>query len=272
MALRKNRLAREVWGLGRNRERLKKAKKLGAADKITTDWKKGLKGADLVFICTPVSITVKIFKRIVPFLKEGAVVTDVGSVKRSIVQEIEKVCPKNIHFVGGHPMAGSEKSGVGSARANLFSGATSILTPQKGTSLQALRLVKSIWKRIGARTLLLSPQEHDLSIAAVSHLPHLAALALIDVVSGLERKQKKIFSLSAGGFKDTTRIASSSPLLWRDIFLDNGKAILKMTRKFKITLEKIEELIASGQKNKLLRELKRAKGIRERIINGGNQG
>ena len=272
MALRKKRLAREVWGLGRNRGRLQGAKKLGAVDEISTDWKEGLKDADVVFICTPVGTIARIIQRIAPFLKKGTIVSDVGSVKRTVVGKAEKACPKNVYFVGGHPMAGSEKSGVESARANLFAGATSILTPQKTTSPRALKVVRSIWEKIGARILLLSPEEHDLTIAAVSHLPHLAAVSLVNVVDDLQKKHKEVFSLPAGGFKDTTRIASGSPLLWRDIFLNNEKAILKMTGRFKRALEKIEKLVVSEKKQELLRELNRAREIREKIINGGNQG
>lgn len=265
MSLKKERLVAEIVGIGRDEEKLKQAKKLGALDRWTLDFKKGVQNADLVILATPVRTIPQIIRRLTPYFKEKCIISDVGSVKFSVIQAIESFLPKNIYFVGGHPIAGSEQAGIQFAQEDLFKNRVCVLTPTQNTNQEALAQIKSMWEEVGASLVMLSPEEHDTIMGAVSHLPHLVAVSLVNTVGASPKSGKKFLSSVGSGFKDTTRIAASSPILWRDIFLENKEVILKMIDKFKITLENLREFIACEEDNKLFRELKKAKDLRNKI-------
>ncbi|HCJ67398.1 MAG TPA: prephenate dehydrogenase/arogenate dehydrogenase family protein, partial [Elusimicrobia bacterium] len=221
----------KVTGIGRNKNKLIKAKKLGAIDDYTTDFKEGVKEADLVIIATPVGTIASIIEKILPHLKPGAIITDVGSVKAPIVSAIESFLshsPFPTHhlpvFIGGHPLAGSEKSGIDYARADLFRGAICFLTPTKKTPLKVTETIQKFWELLGAKVLILSPQIHDCLLARSSHLPHLLAAGLVNLIA--QNKNKYSSQVLGPSFRDLTRIASSEPQIWTDISFSNRKEII----------------------------------------------
>lgn len=191
------------------------AQQMGAIDHACLEADKAVEGADMVLLCTPVGVFPSLLKQIAPALKPGAIVTDVGSTKRTVVSQAQKVLPEEVHFVGSHPMAGSEKRGVEFARTDLFRNALCLLTPTTHTDPAAADAVEAFWKVLGMRTRRLSPQDHDRMLAQVSHLPHALAAALMHIPS------EQALDLCGKGFLDTTRIAGGDGALWRDIFMDN---------------------------------------------------
>ena len=253
LALKKKRLARQVVGIGRHIHKLKEAKRLGAIDSYTTDFGKGVRDSDIVMVATPVGKIPLIVKRILPHLKDGCIVTDVGSTKENVVKEVEEILAKSsgkgkrpkVSFIGGHPMAGSEKQGVRNARADIFSGTTCILTPADKNGGKAVKVVKNLWKRLGARILLLKPEEHDYLVAYTSHLPHVLAFTLANLIGRVRKEDPRASRVIAGSISDMTRIADSSPEMWIDICLSNSKAIsgsinlmVRYLEKFKKSIEK----------------------------------
>lgn len=225
LALLRRKLAKEIAGYVRRKESIKDCERAGATDYATTDLLAAVSGADLIVLCTPLAQMKPLVKQLLPALKRGAIVTDVGSVKGGVVRELESLVTKaGSHFVGSHPMAGGEKQGVLAARADLFECAVCVVTPTRKTNSTALRKVETLWKDVGARLLRTTPDEHDALVGRSSHLPHLAAATLANLVLDpkLPKEQAK---LCATGFRDTTRIASGSPEMWRDIAMTNRKQL-----------------------------------------------
>lgn len=242
LALKEKGLAAEIIGVGRRETSLKEALRVGAVDETTLDLKEGVSQADLVVLAAPVGSILRIGRQIVPYLKEGAILTDVGSAKEEIVRTLGGLT-KN--FVGVHPMAGSNESGVEKATASLFEKATCVITPTGETSKKALNVVEDLWKKVGARVVQMSPETHDFLVAITSHLPHLAASSLVSLAA---KEKEKAVPLIATGFKDTTRIASSHPQLWSDIFLSNKEMVLSALKGYKEILSEWEELIRKEDK------------------------
>lgn len=232
MAAKVRRLARKVIGIGRSEPKLMRAKILGAIDEYSTDFEHGAAEADLVIVCTPVKTLVPTIQRMAAGLKEGAVITDVGSTKRDIVRMASEVVPQSLFFVGGHPMAGSEQEGVDAAFPDLFLGATYVVTPTEDTDLEALGKVTAFAEAIGAEVESMSPEEHDAAVAVISHLPHAISSSLLQLAEQFQRKSGKTFRLAAGSFRDLTRISDSSPELWRDICLTNADALAQAVDDF----------------------------------------
>ncbi len=209
----------KIVGVGHRQSSLDEALRIGAVDEVTLDPPTGVATADLVVLCTPVGLFAPLLKQITPVLKRGAVVTDVGSTKGKVVGDAERILAGRNAFVGSHPIAGSERRGVAFSRTDLFEGKTCILTPTKRTSPTALGRVERFWRAIGMRTTKLSPGDHDRALARVSHLPHALAALLVNV------QNPKELDLSGSGFADSTRIAGGDPVMWRDICLDNRRAL-----------------------------------------------
>jgi len=267
MALKKNRTVKKVIGVGRHPEKLKQALRLKAADEVTTDFIAGVKEADLVVVCTPVGLIAPTVKRILPGLKSGCIVTDVGSVKAPIAKEVAKILAREkIYFIGGHPMAGSERSGISHARPQLFRDAVWILTPSGKTPAPVLAELQRVVKSTGARVLKLDPGRHDRIVAATSHLPHLLAAALVILVGQREQKEKNTAHLVAGSFRDMTRIASSNPEIWQDIFSMNRQEIMATMTEFHEVVSKILQSLRTNQKQDLLKMFGRAKKTRDRMF------
>ncbi len=265
MAIKRRKLAGEVIGIGRRKESLEKALRFGAVDRSTLDIGQGVKEANLIVVATPVSVIVEMVRRMMPSLHEGQILTDVGSTKKRIVEDVERIISNGVSFVGGHPMAGSEKKGVESAKSELFDGSTCVLTPGSSTSKEALEMVTFLWKGMGAEVVVMEPKEHDFLVAAVSHLPHLIATTLVNIVDNLRKKGEGVLPLVASGFRDSTRIASSPPEMWKDIYLANKEDILRVLQKFRTFLGRMEKFISNEDVENLLAELKRAKISRDEM-------
>ena len=246
LAVRQRRLAAEIAGYVRRAASLKECERVGAVDYATTDLLAAVSGADLVILCTPLAQMRDLAQQFLPALKRGAIVTDVGSVKADVVRELGSVLKKSgAHFIGCHPMAGGEKMGVLAARADLFVNALNILTPTKKSPPAAVRKLEQFWKSLGARTLRLDAEQHDLLVARASHLPHVVAASLTNLVLH-PAEPKAQAALCANGFRDTTRIASGSPEMWRDIALANRKHLARSVDAFATELKKFQSALKSG--------------------------
>jgi prephenate dehydrogenase len=257
-------LAGMIVGYGRRLENLKKAVKLGVIDRFFQDLRETVRGADLIVLATPVGRFEALAREIAEVASKEAIVMDVGSVKGDLVARLERLLPYGSRFVGTHPIAGKEKTGVESASATLFSGALCILTPTDRTDPSALESVKALWKAAGAKLILMDPAQHDQILAAVSHLPHLAAYALVNTVLETRVQGQEVLSFSGGGLRDFTRIAASSPEMWRDICLLNRDPLLGMIEAYEKTLARLKKLIQQGDGESLEAEFERAKEVRER--------
>ena len=262
LALKKHNLCREITGYGRSEQNLRKAKDKKIIDSFEPDPAEACNGADLVVFATPVGIFSGISEKIRSTLKKDAVVTDVGSVKGKLVRDMEKLMPPGVFFVGGHPIAGSDRSGIDTAAAEIFYGAKCIITPTENTDKDALEKVTALWKTFGSAIRLLDPDEHDRIYAAVSHLPHLIAYEIVNTVSDIN---ESYLAFSGQGFMDTTRIASSRPELWRDIFILNKDNLLESIEIFKNNLDRVSQYLRAYDSESLERDFKRARTLREGI-------
>jgi len=251
LAARQRRLAGEVAGFVRRAASLKDCEQAGAVDYATTDLCAAVSGSDLIIICTPLAQMRSLAEQILPALKRGAIVTDVGSVKAGVVRELELIIAKaGAHFIGSHPMAGGEKTGVLAARADLLECAVNILTPTKKTNAAAVRKLERFWKSLGARTVRMDAAQHDLLVSRTSHLPHVTAAALANLVLN-PAQPKTQAALCATGFRDTTRIASGSPEMWRDIALANRKNLSRSVDAFVAELKKFQAALKTGNAKKV---------------------
>jgi prephenate dehydrogenase len=256
----------EVVGIGRGEANLQQAVELGVIDRYFRDPLAGVEGADLVFLATPVCSIVETVARIAPALAPGCVITDGGSVKGEIVTACEKLLPSGTFFVGGHPIAGTENSGVAASFAKLYEGKRCILTPTDRTDGAALRKVARMWEIAGSEVVFMDVDKHDRVVAAISHLPHMVAYSLVNAVGGYDRFPENILNYSAGGFRDFTRIASSDPVMWRDIALMNREAILEMMDFFAGRFATLRNLVASGDGKGLEDFFARSKQNRDAIL------
>lgn len=266
LALKRKGLAGTVIGIGRGAENLKDAKRLGIVDGFTQDVAEGVKDADLVFVAVPVLKIGGAIKKALPSLKKGCVVTDAGSVKKAVIDEVEPMMPAGVHFVAGHPIAGTENSGAQAAFPELFIDRKCILTPTDNTDAKALELVKSLWEEAGSRVIMMDAAVHDRVLAAVSHLPHMIAYSLVNTVADIEDAGVDALPYSAGGFRDFTRIASSSPEMWSDICVMNRDSIVKMIENFQRRLDNLKGLIKNGDLNGLKEAFDRAKKVRDSLL------
>jgi prephenate dehydrogenase len=255
-------LAREIVGVGRAAARLEPPLRDGTLDRATADPLDGVRNADFVVLATPVRTIEQLLETIWPALAADAVVTDVGSTKGTIVRTAERLgAARPRAFVGSHPMAGSEQSGYGVARADLFRGSTVIVTPTEASAPAAVKAISTFWETLGAgRILMMDADAHDRAVAAVSHLPHLVACALVDAV---ERIDPAAFDVAARGFRDTTRIAAADPEMWEAIFLANREAMAGSIREFLRAMAELSRLLDSGDSAALRAALARIKARRE---------
>lgn len=234
----------KIVGFGRDSKKLSAAVANGLIDRYSLDWRE-ICSADLVMLAVPVDLIIPILKKIVPYLKENTIVTDVGSVKGFILSEIRKVTG-NFFFVAGHPLSGAEKSGAEFARADLFQNAAVAITPEANTNRKALAAVKKLWKVLDAKVIEMSAQQHDAIVAVTSHLPHLMAASLVSFTSDCQKKNKLTKELIAGSFKDLTRVASSSPEIWTGICAANRQQILLNLKYFQKELDLWRKLLENN--------------------------
>lgn len=268
LALKKRLPELEIYGVDREQEVIEEALRRKAIDQGTIVIGEGVREADLVFLAVPLAAMEKTTREMAPYLKSGALVTDVGSTKANIVSMMEEALPPEVLFLGGHPMAGSEKWGIKGSNELLFENAAYILTPTLRTSIQTMDTIRGVVESIGARVMLLSPEEHDRKVAAVSHLPHLAASALVNTVGSVEDKERGYFTLAAGGFRDTTRIAASNSEMWCDIMLRNREALLPLVRDLRQSLLQFEKVLEGDDSSGLLGLLSSARLWREQVPTG----
>lgn len=255
-----------IMGYGHRPATLLRARERGAIDQIETNAAQAARDADLVILCTPVGVFPHILAQIAPILKEGAIITDVGSTKRSVVRWAAESLPKSVHFIGSHPMAGSEKQGIEAARSDLFEKALCITTPNSATNSDALGRLESFWQELGMRTTRLSADDHDRMLAEVSHLPHMVAAALVAMQSD------QALPLAGKGFLDATRIAGGDGALWRDILLDNVDNLRGVLGRLRSQLDRLEQMLNPQQSEELRQWLDHAANKRRSRSESSNSG
>lgn len=262
LALKRVAAVGEVVGCARTRATLDKALEMGVIDRAESDVARAVSGADLVLVATPIGVMSEIFGAMVPALGPKAIVSDAGSVKGSVMAAARKAFgERNARFIPGHPIAGKECSGVEAAHADLFAGQQVILTPDSDTDACALKTVRRGWEIAGARVSEMDAARHDELLAGISHLPHALAFALVNAVAG-GADRETLLKLAAGGFYDTTRIASSDPTMWRDIFLANGERVLAALDGFGHEIAELRTLIKNADANGLYEFCARARDAR----------
>jgi prephenate dehydrogenase len=255
-------VASQIVGVGRDARRLEAASRDPAFDRVTTDLAAGVRDADVVVLAAPVLAILPLLEAVAKAGSPETIVTDVGSTKSAIVAAAGRIArDQPLRFVGSHPMAGSEQSGFAHARVDLFHGATVVVTPAESSEPAAVKTVVALWEALGAgRVVTLDPDTHDRAVAAISHLPHLAAFALVDAV---ERFEPGAFDIAARGFRDTTRIAAADPTMWEEIFLDNRAALAAGLEVYRAALDDLARLIARGDGDALRAAIARIKARRE---------
>jgi cyclohexadieny/prephenate dehydrogenase len=266
-AMRQHGLAGHIAGHARSQRTRDKAVELGLVDSIHESAAELARGCDLVVVCAPVGAYAEVAAEFGPALSPGAIVTDVGSVKQAVIRDIGPNLPEGVHFVPGHPVAGTEHSGPESGFAELFVNRWCILTPPPGCDEAAVAQVAELWRRCGSQVEIMEPAHHDVVLAITSHLPHLIAYTIVGTATDLEgTTQKEVVKFSAGGFRDFTRIAASDPVMWRDVFLNNREAVLEMLGRFNEDLTALQRAIRWGEGDKLEALFTRTRAIRRGII------
>ncbi len=269
-AVRARGLAREIAISTRSPETLARAEELNLGDAYSLDAVDAVEGADLVILCVPVGAYGAVAKWIAPSLKKGAILTDVGSTKASVVRDVGPHVPGGVHFIPGHPIAGTEHSGPDAGFPTLFENRWCILTPPEGTDPDALARLTKFWEACGSNVDVMDVQHHDLVLAIVSHLPQLIAYNIVGTADDLETVTKsEVIKYSASGFRDFTRLAASDPTMWRDVCLNNKDAILEMLSRFSEDLSALQRAIRWGDGESLFDLFTRTRGIRKSIIEAG---
>lgn len=269
LAMKRGGLCQHIIGAGRSEQTLMSAKSLGIIDDYSLDISEAVESADLVFVSVPLGAMEAVFEQIEAGIQRSGntalVITDGGSSKAQVQALANRIFQHNENFVPGHPIAGTEKSGPSAAFAELYDDRRVILTPDAGTSADALTLVTSLWQQIGAEVETMDAGHHDKVLAATSHLPHVLAYALVDCMQNMEDIEE-IFQFAAGGFRDFSRIASSDPVMWRDICMNNSQQILEMMQRYRAELDLIYNALHEGDADKLLEIFRHAKQTRDNFI------
>jgi len=269
-AIKKNNLADKIVSSNRSESINKKVIELKIVDQSSVDTKKMVEGSDLVVIATPLSSYEDVILKIKDSLKNGSILTDVGSVKENIISLIEKNIPENISWIPSHPIAGTEDSGPESGFSQLFKDRWCILTPSKKAKEKEINLLKSFWEKVGSKVDIMEAKQHDYILSITSHIPHLIAYNVVNTTLNIQdERQSDIVKYSAGGLRDFTRIAASNPIMWRDIFIQNKKNTSKMINKFIENLEDLKKAIESEDGKKLEKIFLKTKKIRQNIIEAG---
>jgi cyclohexadieny/prephenate dehydrogenase len=269
-AMRKKKLAAEITGYARSEATRAKALELGLVDKVFPSAREAVAGAGLVILCSPVGTYAELAREIGPALQPGAILTDVGSVKGAVVRDVAEHVPPGVHFIPGHPIAGTEQSGPEAGFAELFINRWCILTPLPGADPEAVERLAAFWRACGSNVETMTPEHHDLVLAITSHLPHLIAYNIVSTAADLEEvTSSEVIKYSAGGFRDFTRIAASDPTMWRDVFLNNREAVLEMLGRFSEDLSALQRAIRWGDGDTLFNIFSRSRQIRRGIIAAG---
>ena len=268
--IKKNKLADKVVSSNRSNSTNKKIIKLNIVDEASSDTRKIVKGSDLIIIASPLSSYKNVVLKIKSSLKNGAILTDVGSVKKKVIHLIEKNIPNNVSWISSHPIAGTEESGPESGFSKLFKNRWCILTPSRKSKNKDVKLLKNFWKKLGSVVDVMDANKHDYILAVTSHMPHLIAYNIVNTTLKIKnKKDRNIVKYSAGGLRDFTRIAASNPIMWRDIFIQNRENTSKMIDKFIANLKDLKKAIKSKNEKKLEKIFTETKKIRKEIIKAG---
>lgn len=260
-------LAREVVVTANSAATRDRVRELGFADRVEDDIADAVRGADAVILCVPVGVYAEVMARIAPHLKPGAILTDAGSTKGSVIRDLSPLLPAGVHLVPAHPMAGTEYSGPDSGFPNLFEGRYVIVTPPEGTDPAAVEKVREFWRRCGSMIETMDPVTHDKVVAIVSHLPHLIAFTICGTADDLsEETRESVLKFAASGFRDFTRIAGSDVNMWRDVFLNNREAVLEMLARFTEDAQAFGRAIRWGEAGFIEDRIKRGRKIRHSLI------
>lgn len=268
--IKKNKLATKVVSSNRSNSTNKKVIRLKIVNEASSDTKKIVKGSDLIIIASPLSSYKNIILKIKSSLKNGAILTDVGSVKKNVISLIEKNIPKNVSWISSHPIAGTEESGPESGFPELFKNRWCILTPSKKSKSKDVKLLGKFWQKLGSKVDVMNVKQHDYILSITSHMPHLIAYNIVNTTLKIKKKKdRNIVKYSAGGLRDFTRIAASNPIMWRDIFIQNRENTSKMIDKFIENLKGLKKAIKSKNEKKLKKIFTETKKIRKEIIQAG---
>ena len=268
--IQKHKLARTLTAADVSEDVCKKVAKLGIANEVTDDLPRSVDDADIVVLAVPVGVMGSVMQVIAPHLKEGTIVTDTGSVKIAVIDAIKPFCRAGIEFVPGHPIAGTEFSGPEAGFVELFDGRWCVLTPLPDTHIKSVEKITALWEACGSHIEIMEPKHHDLVLGITSHLPHLIAYTIVGTATDLEDDIKsEVVKFSASGFRDFTRIASSDPVMWRDVFLNNKEAVLEVLQRFTEDLTALQRAIRKGDGEYLYRSFDDTRAIRKEVIDQG---
>lgn len=271
-AIRKHAIAKSVVAYDQSIDVRARVEALNIVDEVAKNARNAVEGADLVILCVPVGEVGEVMAAIAAYLEEGTIVTDVGSVKSAVVQNIAPHKPARVHFVPGHPIAGTENSGPEAGFAELFAGRWCILTPEATTDKTAVDRVGAFWRSIGSSVEIMASEHHDLVLAVTSHLPHLIAYNIVGTAADLEEVTKsEVIKYSAAGFRDFTRLAASDPTMWRDVFLNNKEAVLEVLGRFTEDLAALQRAIRWADGDALFELFSHTRYIRRSIIEAGQE-
>ena len=272
LAIKRSNISNQINGYARSNSTLERAIELGLVDKVEDNLKDAVNDCDLVILATPLSAFKKLVEEMSPFLKKNCIITDTGSAKLSVIEDLSGILPSNVEFVPGHPIAGTEESGPDAGFAELFDNRWCILTPTDDNSSHAVDLVREFWESIGSKVEIMDPLHHDKVLAITSHIPHLIAFNIVGTANNLANvTEKEVVKYSAGGFRDFTRIAASDPKMWSDIFTYNSEAVLEMLELFSNDLAKLKSAVIKKDSDLLFSNFEKTREVRKNIIDAGQE-
>jgi len=272
LAIKRSNISNQITGYARSNSTLERAIELGLVDKVEDNLKDAVNDCDLVILATPLSAFKKLVEEMSPFLKKDCIITDTGSAKLSVIEDLTGILPSNVEFVPGHPIAGTEESGPDAGFAELFDNRWCILTPTDDNSSHAVDLVREFWESIGSKVEIMDPLHHDKVLAITSHIPHLIAFNIVGTANNLANvTEKEVVKYSAGGFRDFTRIAASDPKMWSDIFTYNSEAVLEMLELFSNDLAKLKSAVIKKDSDLLFSNFEKTREVRKNIIDAGQE-
>jgi cyclohexadieny/prephenate dehydrogenase len=272
LAIKRSNISNQITGYARSNSTLERAIELGLVDSVKDNLKDAVNNTDLVILATPLSTFRELVEEMSPFLKKGCIITDTGSAKLTVIEDLKDILPNGVEFVPGHPIAGTEESGPDAGFAELFDNRWCILTPTEDNSSNAVDLVKGFWETIGSKVEIMDPMHHDKVLAITSHIPHLIAFNIVGTANNLANvTEKEVVKYSAGGFRDFTRIAASDPKMWSDIFTYNSEAVLEMLELFSNDLAKLKSAVIKKDSDLLFSNFEKTREVRKNIIDAGQE-
>ena len=272
LAIKRSNISNQITGYARSNSTLERAIELGLVDSVKDNLKDAVNNSDVVILATPLSTFRELVEEMSPFLKKGCIITDTGSAKLTVIEDLKDILPNGVEFVPGHPIAGTEESGPDAGFAELFDNRWCILTPTEDNSSNAVDLVKDFWESIGSKVEIMDPMHHDKVLAITSHIPHLIAFNIVGTANNLANvTEKEVVKYSAGGFRDFTRIAASDPKMWSDIFTYNSDAVLEMLDLFSNDLAKLKAAVIKKDSDLLFSNFEKTREVRKNIIDAGQE-